>query len=176
GKQAAIVDERYNGGGDVADYIIDQLRRSVLSYWSMREGEDITTPIEAIFGPKVMIINEMAGSGGDAMPWMFRKTAIGPLVGKRTWGGLVGHYTNPGDLIDGGFTGTTNPAFYKTESARGVENHGVPPDSEVEDDPKGARTGHDLQLEKAVEVVMGLLQKSTPAKAQRPAYPNYQQK
>src|SRR5262249_12141467 len=157
GKQAAIVDERYNGGGDVADYIIDQLRRSVLSYWSMREGEDITTPIEAIFGPKVMIINEMAGSGGDALPWMFRKTGIGPLVGKRTWGGLVGHYTNPADLLDGGFTGTPNLAFYNPDGAWDVENHGVPPDVEVEYDPKSLRDGHDPQLEKAVEVVMDLL-------------------
>jgi tricorn protease len=176
GKEAAIIDERYNGGGDIADYVIDYLRRPLLSHWTMREGTDITTPISAIFGPKVMIINEMAGSGGDAMPWMFRKTGIGPLVGKRTWGGLVGHYTNPGDLIDGGFTGTPNLAFYNSEGAWDVENHGVPPDIEVEDDPKAARGGHDLQLEKAVEVVMGLLQKNPPpAKAQRPAYPNYQQ-
>src|SRR5439155_23669964 len=84
GKDAAIIDERYNGGGDIADYIIDYLRRPLLSYWTMREGKDITTPIEAIFGPKVMITNEMAGSGGDALPWMFRKTGIGPLIGTRT--------------------------------------------------------------------------------------------
>ena len=115
GKEAAIIDERYNGGGDIADYIIDYLRRPLLSYWSMREGTDITTPIEAIFGPKVMITNEMAGSGGDAMPWMFRHTGIGPLVGKRTWGGLVGHYTNPGDLLDGGFTGTPEPGVLQPQ-------------------------------------------------------------
>jgi tricorn protease len=175
GKQAAIIDERYNGGGDIADYIIDHLRRSVLSYWSMREGEDITTPIEAIFGPKVMIINEMAGSGGDALPWMFRKTGIGPLVGKRTWGGLVGHYTNPADLLDGGFAGTPNLAFYNPDGAWDVENHGVPPDVEVEYDPKSVREGHDPQLEKAVEVVMDLLKKNPPAAApKRPAYPDYQ--
>ena len=141
GKEAAIIDERYNGGGDIADYVIEYLRRPLLSYWSMREGTDITTPIEAIFGPKVMIINEMAGSGGDAMPWMFRKTGIGPLVGKRTWGGLVGHYTNPGDLLDGGFTGTPNLAFYNPDGTWDVENHGVPPDVEVEFDPQAMRTG-----------------------------------
>ena len=174
GKEAAIIDERYNGGGDIADYIIDYLRRSLLSYWSMREGTDITTPIEAIFGPKVMITNEMAGSGGDALPWMFRHTHIGPLVGKRTWGGLVGHYTNPVDLLDGGFTGTPNLAFYNPNGTWDVENHGVPPDFEVELDPQAAREGHDAQLEKAVEVVMDLLKKNPPPPPpHHPPYPNY---
>jgi tricorn protease len=175
GKDAAIIDERYNGGGDIADYIIDYLRRPLLSYWNMREGKDITTPIEAIFGPKVMIINEMAGSGGDAMPWMFRRTGIGPLVGKRTWGGLVGHYTNPGDLLDGGFTGTPDLAFYNPNGTWDVENHGVPPDVEQEYDPKAVRAGHDPQLEKAVEVVMDLLKKNPPPpEPHHPPYPNYQ--
>jgi tricorn protease len=174
GKDAAIIDERYNGGGDIADYIIEYLRRPLLSYWSLREGSDITTPIEAIFGPKVMIINEMAGSGGDAMPWMFRKTGIGPLVGKRTWGGLVGHYTNPVDLMDGGFTGTPNLAFYNPNGAWEVENHGVAPDVEVEYDAKAVREGHDPQLEKAVAVVMELLQKNPPPEPpHHPPYPNY---
>jgi tricorn protease len=175
GKDAAIIDERYNGGGDIADYIIDYLRRPLLSYWNMREGKDITTPIEAIFGPKVMIINEMAGSGGDALPWMFRKTGIGPLIGKRTWGGLVGHYTNPGDLLDGGFTGTPDLAFYNPNGTWDVENHGVPPDIEVEYDPKPVRAGHDPQLEKAVETVLELLKKNPPPPPpQHPPYPNYQ--
>ena len=175
GKDAAIIDERYNGGGDIADYIIDYLRRPLLSYWNMREGKDITTPIEAIFGPKVMIINEMAGSGGDALPWMFRKTGIGPLVGKRTWGGLVGHYTNPGDLLDGGFTGTPDLAFYNPNGTWDVENHGVPPDIETELDPQAARSGRDSQLERAVEVVMDLLKKNPPPPApHHPAFPNYQ--
>ena len=175
GKEAAIIDERFNGGGAIADYIIDYLRRPLLSFWTLREGQDITTPIEAIFGPKVMIINEMAGSGGDALPWMFRKTGIGPLIGKRTWGGLVGHYTNPIDLLDGGFTGTPNLAFYDTDGAWDVENHGVPPDIEVEYDPRAVREGHDPQLEKAVEVVMELLKKNPLPTPHRPAYPNYHQ-
>ena len=175
GKDAAIIDERYNGGGDIADYIIDYLRRPLLSYWNMREGKDITTPLEAIFGPKVMIINEMAGSGGDALPWMFRQTGIGPLVGKRTWGGLVGHYTNPADLLDGGFTGTPDLAFYNPNGTWDVENHGVPPDVEAELDPQAAGAGHDSQLERAVEVVMDLLKKNPPAPApHHPAFPNYQ--
>jgi tricorn protease len=174
GKEAAIIDERFNGGGDIADYIIDYLRRPLLSFWTLREGRDITTPIEAIFGPKVMIINEMAGSGGDALPWMFRKTGIGPLIGKRTWGGLVGHYTNPVDLLDGGFAGTPNLAFYTTNGTWDVENHGVTPDIEVEYDPKAVREGHDPQLEKAVETVMELLNKNPVPTPKRPAYPNYQ--
>ena len=173
-KDAAIIDERYNGGGDIADYVIDYLRRPLLSYWNMREGKDITSPLEAIFGPKVMVTNEMAGSGGDALPWMFRKTGIGPLIGKRTWGGLVGHYTNPGDLLDGGFTGTPNLAFYNPDGTWDVENHGVPPDIEVEYDPKAVRAGHDPQLEKAVEVVMELLKKNPPPpEPHHPPFPNY---
>ncbi|MBV9302496.1 MAG: PD40 domain-containing protein [Acidobacteriaceae bacterium] len=173
-KEAAIIDERFNGGGDIADYIIDYLRRPLLSFWTMREGEDITTPLEGIFGPKVMLTNEMAGSGGDAMPWLFRKAGIGPLVGKRTWGGLVGHYTNPQDLIDGGFTGTPDLAFYTPESKWEIENHGVDPDVDVEFDPAQWRQGHDAQLDKAVEVVMDLLKKNPPPVHKRPAYPNYQ--
>ncbi|HVP45828.1 MAG TPA: PDZ domain-containing protein, partial [Bryobacteraceae bacterium] len=174
GKEAAIIDERFNGGGDIADYIIDYLRRPLLSYWDMREGEDITTPIEAIFGPKVMVTNEMAGSGGDALPWLFRKTGIGPLVGKRTWGGLVGHYTNPVDLIDDGFAGTPNLAFYTVDGKWDVENHGVQPDYDVEFDPKLWRQGHDAQLEKAVQVVMESLNKNEMRPHKRPPFPNYQ--
>jgi len=172
-KDAAIIDERFNGGGDIADYIIDYLRRPLFSYWTLREGEDITTPLEGIFGPKVMITNEMAGSGGDAMPWLFRRAGIGPLVGKRTWGGLVGHYTNPGDLIDEGFTGTPDLAFYTPEGKWEIENHGVDPDFDVEFEPAQWRQGHDTQLDKAVEVVMDLMKKNPPPIRKRPAYPNY---
>jgi tricorn protease len=173
GKEAAVIDERFNGGGDLADYIIDYLRRPLLNYFTMREGKDITTPIEAIFGPKVMIINELAGSGGDALPWMFRRTGIGPLIGKRTWGGLVGHYANPADLMDGGFMGTPDLAFYSPDGTWDVENHGVPPDIEVEMDPKLVREGHDPQLEKAIDVVMELLKKNPLPATKRPPYPNY---
>lgn len=174
GKEAVIIDERFNGGGSIADYIIDYLRRPLMGRFSMREGEDITVPMAGIFGPKVMVVNEMAGSGGDAMPWLFRKSGIGPLVGMRTWGGLVGHYTGPGDLIDGGNIGTPNLAFYNLEGSWDVENVGVAPDYEVEMNPKLVREGHDPQLEKAVEVVMAQLKKSPVNYGKRPAYPNYQ--
>jgi tricorn protease len=173
GKQAVIIDERFNGGGDIADYVIDYLRRPLLSYWTLREGEDLTTPIEAIFGPKVMIVNEMAGSGGDAMPWLFRRAGIGPLVGHRTWGGLVGHYTNANDLLDGGFTGSPDLAFYSPEGKWEIENRGVSPDYEVELDPEQWRQGHDAQLDKAIAVVADLLEKNPPPQRKRPAYPNY---
>ena len=100
-KDAIIVDERFNGGGQVADYYIDILRRPLVSYWAMRYGADLKTPTASIQGPKVMIIDETAGSGGDLLPWMFRKFKLGPIVGKRTWGGLVGILGFP-EFIDGG--------------------------------------------------------------------------
>ncbi len=176
GKEAVIIDERFNGGGSIADYVIDYLRRPIMGRFTMRQGEDITVPMEGIFGPKVMIVNEMAGSGGDAMPWLFRKSGLGPLVGMRTWGGLVGHYTGPGDLIDGGNVGTPNLAFYNLEGAWDVENHGVSPDHEVEMNPKLVREGHDPQLEKAVEVAMEQLKKNPVNYGKRPSYPDYQKK
>ncbi|MGA3187437.1 MAG: PDZ domain-containing protein [Bryobacteraceae bacterium] len=176
GKEGVIIDERFNGGGDIADYVIDYLRRPLVGRFTMREGEDITVPMEGIFGAKVMITNEMAGSGGDAMPWLFRKAAIGPLVGMRTWGGLVGHYTGPGDLIDGGNVGTPNLAFYNLDGAWDIENNGVSPDFEVEMDPKLVRVGHDPQLEKAIEVVLQGLKKNPVKYGTRPTYPDYQKK
>jgi tricorn protease len=176
GKEGVIVDERFNGGGSIADYVIDYLRRPLLGRFTMREGEDITVPMEGIFGAKVMITNEMAGSGGDAMPWLFRKSGIGPLVGARTWGGLVGHYGGPGDLIDGGTVGTPDLAFYNLEGSWEIENHGVAPDVEVEMDPKLVRQGHDPQLEKAVEVVVERLKKNPVNYGTRPSYPDYQKK
>lgn len=176
GKDAVIIDERFNGGGSIADYVIDYLRRPVMGRFTMREGEDITVPMAGIFGPKAMIINEMAGSGGDAMPWLFRKSGLGPLIGTRTWGGLVGHYTGPNDLIDGGRVSTPNLAFYNLDGAWDVENHGVAPDIEVEMNPKLVRENHDPQLEKAVEVVMEQLRRSPVNLGKRPAYPNYQKR
>lgn len=175
GKSAAIIDERYNAGGVGSDYVIDYLRRPLMNYWHMRYGHDITAPQEAIFGPKVMIINEMAGSGGDALPWAFRQAQLGPLIGKRTWGGLVGGYAIPDDLLDGCKVWTPDLAFYNPNGSWDIENHGVQPDIEVDDDPKIEREGHDPQLEKAIEVALQLLERAPPPKAQRlPPYPNYQ--
>ena len=171
-KEGAVIDERFNGGGSIADYIIDYMRRPLWNFFSTRDGADFTTPVGSIFGPKAMIVNEYAGSGGDAMPWLFRKARIGPLIGKRTWGGLVGIFGFPA-LIDGGRVTAPNLAFYNTEGQWEVENHGVDPDIEVEFDPQAVRAGADPQLEKAVEVVMEALRKNPTPKYKKPAYPNY---
>ena len=171
-KQAAVIDERFNTGGDIADYIIDNLRRPPMSRVTTREGEDYTYPFGSIYGPKVMLINEMAGSGGDALPWYFRRTGIGPLVGKKTWGGLVGIYDYP-ELMDGGGITAPRIAIYGLNGEWEVENRGVAPDIEVEYDPRLVRQGHDPQLEKAVEVVLELLAKNPPPQFKKPPYPNY---
>jgi len=174
GKDAAILDERFNEGGDLADYIIDSLRRPLMSLATTREGEDFASPGAAIYGPKVMIINEMAGSGGDAQPWYFRKAGIGPLVGKQTWGGLVGIWGYP-DFIDGGGVTAPRGAIYGLNGDWEVEGHGIPPDYDVDLDPAAVRQGHDPQLEKAVAVVMDLLNKNPLPKYKKPPYPNHHQ-
>lgn len=168
-KEAIIVDERFNGGGSVADYYIDILRRPFVCNWNMRYGADLKTPSASIQGPKVMIIDETAGSGGDLLPWMFRKFKLGTLVGKRTWGGLVGMLGFP-VLMDGGFVTAPNLAIW-TEDGWVVENVGVPPDIEVEQWPAEVIAGHDPQLEKAIEVVMEELKNNPPVKMERPPYP-----
>jgi tricorn protease len=168
-KDAIIVDERYNGGGSVADYYIDLLRRPLTCYWNTRYGADIKTPSASIQGPKVMLINEIAGSGGDLLPWMFRKFGLGKLIGKRTWGGLVGVLGFP-VLMDGGFVTAPNLAIW-TEDGFIVENVGIPPDIEVEELPSDFIAGRDAQLEKAIEVVLEELERNPPKKPQRPPYP-----
>lgn len=175
GKEGMVLDERFNGGGYVADYIVDYLRRPLLNYFTTRAGKPFTTPMDGIFGPKAMIVNEYAGSGGDAMPWMFRKLKIGPLIGKRTWGGLVGIFGFP-PLMDSGRVTAPNLAFYNTEKQWDVENHGVKPDIEVEYDPALVRQGRDPQLEKAVEVLLETLKTSPLPKHEMPPYPNYHTK
>lgn len=176
-KDAAIIDERFNGGGQAADFIVDYLRRPLLNYWTTRYGADFATPQQAIHGPKVMIVNEPAGSGGDALPWYFRKLHIGPLIGKRTWGGLVGILGFP-VLMDGGTVTAPNMAFWNPQGPNGkpvwdVENHGVAPDIEVDLDPKEWRQGRDAQLERAIDTVMGLLDKQPKSSPRHPDFPDY---
>jgi len=168
-KEAIIVDERFNGGGRVADYYIDWLRKPFIAMWATRYGHDYRTPHAMIPGPKVMLINETAGSGGDLLPWMFRKFGVGKLIGKRTWGGLVGILGFP-VLMDGGFITAPNLAIW-TEDGFVVENEGVPPDIEVEQWPAQAAAGHDPQLEKAIQVVMEELKVSPVKKLVRPPFP-----
>jgi tricorn protease len=169
-KDAVIVDERFNGGGQVADYYIDILRRPLISYWNMRYGDDLKTPTASIQGPKVMLIDETAGSGGDLLPWMFRKFGLGQLVGQRTWGGLVGVLGFP-VLMDGGNITAPNLAIWTAEDGWVVENEGVPPDIEVEQTPKEVIAGRDPQLERAIAVVMEELKKHPAARPARPPYP-----
>ncbi len=168
-KDAIIIDERFNGGGSVADYYIDHLLKREIASWHMRYGADLKTPSASIQGPKVMIIDETAGSGGDLLPWMFRKFDLGPLVGQRTWGGLVGTLGFP-ILMDGGFVTAPNLAIW-TDDGWIVENVGVPPDIEVQQWPADVIAGRDPQLEKAIEVVMEALRRNPPVTPTRPAYP-----
>jgi len=172
-KHGAVIDERYNSGGQVADYVIEVLNRKLLGYWSPRYGAIYRTSAASILGPKVMITNEFAGSGGDAMPWMFKYTHTGTLIGKRTWGGLVGVSQYP-VLMDGGNVTSPNFGFFSPEGQWDVENHGVQPDIEVELDPKLVHEGHDPQLERAVAVALDQLKKNPPPEPKRPAFPNYQ--
>jgi tricorn protease len=171
-KQGAIIDERFNSGGQVADYIIEALNRKLMDFWSPRYGKIDRTPNAAILGPKVMITNEFAGSGGDAMPYLFRQQKVGPLVGKRTWGGLVGIGQIP-ELMDGGTV--TSPSFGQFSPAGewDIENRGVEPDFVVEQDPKLVSEGHDPQLEKAVALALQELAAHPVPEPHRPAYPNY---
>ena len=171
-KKGAVIDERFNHGGYIADYIIDILDRDLLGYFNNPVGErqPFTAPNGAIWGPKVMLINEMSGSGGDMLPYMFRKKEIGPLIGTRTWGGLVGIWDVPG-LIDGGFITAPRGGFYDLAGEWRVENEGVPPDIEVEQEPKLVAEGRDPQLEKAVEVALELLETEGVELLPQPADP-----
>jgi len=171
-RQGAIVDERFNGGGFAADYVVDLLSRRLQGFFNNPVGDrrPFTNPGAGIWGPKVMIINESSGSGGDLMPWMFRNMEIGPLVGTRTWGGLVGIWDTP-PLVDGGGITAPRGGFF-TEEGWAVENVGVPPDIEVEMTPREVIAGHDPQLERAVEEALRLLEEGDwPQIIDQPADP-----
>jgi tricorn protease len=169
-KDAIIVDERFNGGGSVADYYIEALTRQPIAWWAMRYGEDLKTPTASIQGPKVMLIDETAGSGGDLLPWMFRHFKVGTLIGQRTWGGLVGILGFP-TLMDGAVVTAPNLGFWTPEEGFGVENVGVPPDVEVEQTPADVIAGKDPQLDRAIAMVLDELKKNPPEKPKRPAFP-----
>ncbi|MEA2414389.1 MAG: tricorn protease, partial [Thermoanaerobaculia bacterium] len=168
-RQAIIVDERHNAGGQVADYYIDILSRPKISMWATRYGADLKTPLASIQGPKVMLIDETAGSGGDLLPWMFHKLQLGTLIGKRTWGGLVGILGFP-TLMDGGTITAPNLGIWTPEGFV-VENEGVPPDIDVEQTPADIIAGRDPQLERAIDVAMQQLAANPPQKDVRPPFP-----
>jgi tricorn protease len=171
-KKGAVIDERFNGGGWIADYIVDWLNRPLLMAAMTREGKDNYIP-QVIFGPKVMLINQFAGSGGDALPWMFRELGIGPLIGTRTWGGLIGIGGYP-PLMDGGAITAPRWGLFNPKTGEfDVENKGVSPDIEVDYDPALWRQGHDPQLEKAVSVSLAALKEHPVTPVKRPKYPIY---
>ena len=171
-KQALVLDERYNEGGFIADYIAEVLRRTPLAGAKERDGKPIIDPVGAIFGPKVMLINQNSGSGGDAMPWYFRKAGIGKLIGTRTWGGLVGIGGYP-SLIDGGYVMAPRFGIFGLKNDWEVENHGITPDIQVEDLPKDFAAGHDAQLETGVKTVLEELKANPVPQFPVPPYPNY---
>ena len=160
-KQALIVDDRRNGGGQAANYITDVLSRQYLASWKDRDGLLYDTPGGAIYGPKVMLIDQDAGSGGDFLPYAFKRMGLGPLIGTRTWGGLIGISANPA-LIDGGFLTVPFFRFFTPEREWRVENEGVAPDIEVELDPLAVNQGRDTQLDAALQSVMQRLQSEKP--------------
>jgi len=171
-KQGAVIDERFNGGGWIADYIVDWLKRPRLMAAMTREGRDNVIP-QVIYGPKVMLINQHAGSGGDALPWMFKRLGTGPLIGTRTWGGLIGIGGYP-PLMDGGLVTAPRWGGYNPDTGEfDLENKGITPDMEVELDPALWRKGHDPQLEKGVEVALKQLQEHPVPPIKRPNYPVY---
>ena len=167
-KQAVILDERRNGGGQAANYITDVLSRQYLAGWKDRDGLIFETPGGAIYGPKVMLIDQDAGSGGDFLPYSFKRMGLGSLIGKRTWGGLIGISANP-NLIDGGFLVVPFFRFFTPEGEWRVENEGVAPDIDVELEPDLVNKGKDSQLDRAIEEVSKSLQSWRPI--QRKAAP-----
>lgn len=157
-KAGAVIDERNNGGGSAADYMVDIMSRQLHGYFNSRANDrkPFTTPMAGIWGPKVMIINENAGSGGDLLPYMFRKMGIGPLIGTRTWGGLVGTWDTP-RFIDGGGMIAPRGGFFNTDGEWAVEGEGVAPDIEVFQHPAEVIRGADPQLEASVREALRLL-------------------
>ena len=139
-KPGLVIDERFNSGGQIPDRFIELLDRPLRNYWAVRDGKDWTTPAVTHLGPKAMLINGWSGSGGDCFPFYFKQSGLGPLIGMRTWGGLIGITGSP-PLVDGG--GVTVPAFaiYSTNGQWIIEGHGVDPDIEVVDDPGGDGPG-----------------------------------
>jgi tricorn protease len=168
-REGIIVDERFNAGGFIPDFFVERLQRGTWTYWSNRDGVASRTPSTAIDGPKCILANEYAGSGGDCFPYYFRLRGCGPVIGKRTWGGLVG-ISHDLPLVDGGAVTMPDFGVYGTDGKWMIENHGVDPDMEVENTPESMVAGHDLQLEKAIEYEMSELGKHPFT---RPVHPPY---
>jgi len=158
-KPALIVDDRYNGGGFIPDRMIEYFTRRTLAWWARRGIESFRSPGFAHDGPKAMLINGYSSSGGDALPYFFRENGLGPLIGTRTWGGLIGLSGNP-PLMDGGSVQIPTFRIYDRSGKWVIENEGVSPDVEVIDLPERRISGGDPSLEKAVEMLMAELAKN----------------
>jgi len=171
-KMGAIIDERNNGGGSAADYMVDIMARDLHGFFNSKAGDrkSFTTPGAGIWGPKVMVINERAGSGGDLLPFLFRKMEIGPLVGAQTWGGLVGTWDTP-PFVDGGRFVAPRGGFYNMDGEWDVEGIGIAPDIEVMQLPKEVINGHDPQLDAAIKEAIRLLQNYEDPIIKTPADP-----
>jgi tricorn protease-like protein/C-terminal processing protease CtpA/Prc len=170
-KAALLVDDRWNGGGQIPTRFIELLNRPVTNYWARRDARDWTWPPDGHRGPKAMLINGLAGSGGDMFPWLFKHNKLGEVIGTRTWGGLVGISGNPG-LMDGGSISVPTFGFYETDGTWGVEGHGIDPTIEVIDDPAKMRDGGDPQLERAVEVLLEQIRTRGYKPTPKPAGPD----
>lgn len=168
-KKGLIIDERFNSGGQIPDRFIELLNRKALAFWAVRDGKNWQWPPVANFGPKVMLINGWSGSGGDAFPDFFRKAGLGPLVGMRTWGGLIGISGSP-SLVDGGLVTVPTFRMYDPDGKWFAEGHGVEPDIKVIEDPTQMAKGIDPQLEKAIDEVMKLLKENPPVSPKQPSY------
>ena len=169
-KDGLIIDERFNNGGQIPDRFVEMLNRPLYNFWAVRSGRDWQTPFTSQIGPKVMLINAWSGSGGDAFPYYFRAAGLGPLIGTRTWGGLIGYSGCPA-LVDGGRLTVPTFSFYDVDGVWAVENYGVDPDIEVVDDPSLMLDGGDPQLDRAIAEVLDALEKNPPTRPERPAYP-----
>jgi tricorn protease len=170
-KPALIIDDRWNGGGQIPTRFIELLNRPVTNYWARRDARDGAWPPDGHRGPMAMLVNGLAGSGGDMFPWLFKHNKLGPVIGTRTWGGLVGISGNP-SLIDGGTIAVPTFGFYETDGTWGVEGHGIDPDIEVIDDPAKMKDGGDPQLEKAVEVLLKELETNAYKPVPQPKGPD----
>ena len=172
-KDAMIIDERWNGGGNIADRFVELLNRPIYLHIFERYDHDWRVPTFSHQGPKCMLINGESGSGGDIFPYLFRKAGLGKLIGMRTWGGVIGIARNPG-FIDGGSITVPFITFYETDGTLTMEGHGVDPDMEVVDDPALMVDGSDPQLDAAIEHMLAEIEARSYVPATRPAYPHRQ--
>jgi tricorn protease len=169
-KKGIVVDERFNHGGFANHFMIQEMEKTQRNGWANRYGKDWTGPQLGIYGPKVMLANQFSGSGGDMFPWLFRDAKIGPIIGKRTWGGLVASFGF--ELVDGGVVRSPDTAFYALNGTWDVEGYGVAPDIEVELDPFMWRQGKDAQLERAILEIQKMAKSYPYPKAVKPKYPD----